>query len=331
MRRHVRSRPGRAAGLPYCLRGGSDEAFSCDPQKQQAPEDPTPVERDIDDAELYARLAEIKSWLSSEKAALSDSPAGTGSGDIRLPPEPAGPAQAPAPAPAPPLPSLLADARYREALQQAAEAQRQGHIDQVRIGLEQLILQFPERPEAYNNLGVLLAQQGQYSAALEQLRKALDTHPHYARIHDNLRSLYGALAGNTYYDALGLKRVRGRPELKALDAAQDANDDDSIAARVGTQLEHWAQSPAFTPAQRASLYIPGYRSDAKTSHRDWLSSLPPAADPLQLQEYELAVMSPDWVEVTLIARAQGADQPVRRELTLVRNDNRWLISSERSE
>ncbi|NVK40425.1 MAG: tetratricopeptide repeat protein [Oceanospirillaceae bacterium] len=313
---------------PYCLRGGSGDSFSCDPDKQE-PIDTDVREVRIDDADLQARLADIKQWLRSEKAAMKDNPGTTDESDIRLPPPRQQPETRSAETPAPPLPSLLPDARYRESLAEADRLQRQGYPEHARQLLKQLTREFPHRPEAYNNLGVLLAANGQYSAAVEQLRQALETHPHYARIHDNLRELYGAIAGNTYNDALGMRRVHVAPKLQPLAAAEDADDDDSIAALVGTRIEHWAEAPGYTPEQQAQLYIPGYRPDADTNHRQWLESLAADDRVMRLREYELAVMGPDWVEVLVTASHSGSGDVEQWALTLVRNGNRWLISSER--
>lgn len=86
----------------------------------------------------------------------------------------------------------------------------------------------------------------------------------------------------------------------------------------------------MTTQQRAALYIPGFSPNGKTDHAQWLKSLATPSPALQLQAYELAVMSPDWVEVTLQAGpkppAEGAT--VQRELSLIRIDDRWLISKE---
>ncbi|GGO82335.1 hypothetical protein GCM10011348_23490 [Marinobacterium nitratireducens] len=312
---------------PYCLRGGSDDVYSCD-EASREPLDSTGQQPDYARADLDARLAEIKSWLRSEKAALQSQPGNGDESDVRLPP----PTPEPAPATekvAPPLPSLLPDTPYREALAKAAELERRGYPEHARQLLRQLSQQYPRRPEAYNNLGVMLAANGQYSEAIEQLQLALATHPHYARIHENLRDLYGAIADSTYTDAMGMRRRRAPPQLQTLDAAQDAGDDDSIAARVGAQIELWAEAPGYTPEQQASLYLPGYRPDDETSHRLWLESLAQDDRTFRLQEYELAIMSPDWIEVRVSATRPGSDKPEQHVLTLVRNGSRWLISSER--
>lgn len=318
---------------PYCLRGGDAESFSCDPGQQgeyEPPADSPKATATVEDDALYAELADIKNWLNSEKTVHAETPDLDDESDVVLPPpvEPA-PVADPPPAP-PPLPPLLADAPYRKTLDEAASLHEQGYYQHAQDELRQLIELYPQRPEAYNNLGVMLAQTGQFSEAIGELQQALATHPHYARIHSNLRKLYGALAGNTYSDALGQRRNRPAPELKTLAASPDADSLESIGSQIGTRLETWTLSPAQDAKARAALYIPGFRPDSQTTHAQWLQSLATPGKALHLQAYELAIMAPDWVEVTLQAAPQPPQdgKPVLRSLSLIRIDSTWLISVE---
>ncbi len=317
---------------PYCLRSGNAESFSCDAAlpTDTPPASTTPGRRStIEDDALYAELAEIKSWLNSEKDEHADSNSSSDESDVVLS-APVATAESPDPTPAPPLPRLQADARYRLILDEAQSLYREGFYQHAQTELRQLIELYPDRPEAYNNLGVMLAESRQYSDAIVQLQQALATHPHYARIHANLRNLYAELSKSTYSDALGLGRQRPAPRLDMLEAGLDADDATSITGDVGHTLEAWAKSPALAAEQRAALYIPGFRPNSKTGHAQWLQSLTMPSPPLQLQAYELAVMTPDWVEVTLQAGplppAEGS--AVHRVLSLIRMDSRWLISAE---
>lgn len=63
---------------------------------------------------------------------------------------------------------------------------------------------YPELPEPYNNLAVVLAAQGQYDKARVALEKALHTNPSYATAHDNLGDIYARLASQAYSKALQL-------------------------------------------------------------------------------------------------------------------------------
>ena len=70
--------------------------------------------------------------------------------------------------------------------------------------LQSLIQEFPELPEPYNNLGVLLAAQGNYEAAAEALLTALQARPNYKVALQNLGDLYTALAQQAYFKAKAL-------------------------------------------------------------------------------------------------------------------------------
>ncbi len=70
--------------------------------------------------------------------------------------------------------------------------------------LQALIQEFPELPEPYNNLGVLLAAQGNYEAANQALLLALQARPNYKIALQNLGDLYTAMAQQAYSKAKGL-------------------------------------------------------------------------------------------------------------------------------
>ncbi|MDX9707458.1 MAG: tetratricopeptide repeat protein [Azospira sp.] len=68
----------------------------------------------------------------------------------------------------------------------------------------QLTKDHPERPEPYNNLAVLYAQQKQYDKARTALEMAIRTHPAYATAYENLGDVYARLASQAYGKALQL-------------------------------------------------------------------------------------------------------------------------------
>lgn len=69
---------------------------------------------------------------------------------------------------------------------------------------EQLIQDFPELPEPYNNLAVLVASQGRYEQARNLLHQAISAQPNYVTAHENLGDLYVAMAIDTYQRAAKL-------------------------------------------------------------------------------------------------------------------------------
>lgn len=62
----------------------------------------------------------------------------------------------------------------------------------------QLTQEYPELPEPYNNLAVLYAQQNEYDKAREALEGAVRANPNYAIAHENLGDVYARLASQSY-------------------------------------------------------------------------------------------------------------------------------------
>ena len=67
--------------------------------------------------------------------------------------------------------------------------------------LQALIQEFPELPEPHNNLGVLLASQGQLEAAAASLQAAIQARPQYKIALKNLGDVYTAMAQDAYKKA----------------------------------------------------------------------------------------------------------------------------------
>ena len=63
---------------------------------------------------------------------------------------------------------------------------------------------YPELPEPYNNLAVLYASQSQFEKARVALEMAIRTNPSYATAHENLGDVYAKLASQSYSKALQL-------------------------------------------------------------------------------------------------------------------------------
>lgn len=79
----------------------------------------------------------------------------------------------------------------------AGQGKSQEALDQ----LQALTQEFPELPEPYNNLGVLLAAKGQFDEAIKALQMAIQARPHYKIALQNLGDLYTALAQKAYRQA----------------------------------------------------------------------------------------------------------------------------------
>jgi Flp pilus assembly protein TadD len=85
-------------------------------------------------------------------------------------------------------------------------AAEQGRADAAIAVFRALIEDYPELPEPYNNLAVLLAQRGEYESARLALETALRTAPDWSVAHENLGDLHARLAAAEYAQAVKLDR-----------------------------------------------------------------------------------------------------------------------------
>ncbi len=115
----------------------------------------------------------------------------------------------------------------------------------------QLIEDYPELPEPYNNLAVLQASQGQFDKARAALEMAIRTNPSYAIAHENLGDVYAKLASQAYSKALQLDAANTgvQPKLNLIRDlfAPSAKDPRPTAAPVSTA--------PVAPAQVASARV----------------------------------------------------------------------------
>ena len=81
-----------------------------------------------------------------------------------------------------------------------------GHADAAMTIFRDLIADYPELPEPYNNLAVLYAQKGEYEQAKLALETAIRTAPNWAVARENLGDIYARLAATEYERAAKLDR-----------------------------------------------------------------------------------------------------------------------------
>jgi tetratricopeptide (TPR) repeat protein len=77
-----------------------------------------------------------------------------------------------------------------------------GRLEDALATFTKLTEDFPELPEPYNNLAVILASQGQNEKARAALEMAIRANPGYATAHENLGDVYAKLASQAYNKAL---------------------------------------------------------------------------------------------------------------------------------
>ena len=106
------------------------------------------------------------------------------------------------------------------------ELQRTGEaID----ALNKLIEDFPDLPEPYNNLAVLLAAQGRIDRARDLLETALRHDPGYAVAHENLGDVFVRLA------------------LRAFERASSSRSDDALQRKLRLARELAQGRPSTRP------------------------------------------------------------------------------------
>jgi Flp pilus assembly protein TadD len=96
-----------------------------------------------------------------------------------------------------------------------AELDRKDEAEKMLVALTQ---DFPELPEPYNNLAVLLAARNELEQARAALEMALRNDSAYATAHENLGDVLTQLAARSYAKALQLEPSRQRiaPKLDLL-------------------------------------------------------------------------------------------------------------------
>ena len=77
-----------------------------------------------------------------------------------------------------------------------------GKNDQAVAIYEKVIEVEPDLPEAYNNLGLIYAADGNFEKATRYFQLGLQTNPTYATLYQNLSTLYAARAISAYRKAL---------------------------------------------------------------------------------------------------------------------------------
>jgi len=96
----------------------------------------------------------------------------------------------------------------------AVALNEQGQADNARDMYQALTQDYPELPEPYNNLAVILAQQGRYADARTALELALKARPDYGIAHENLGDVYARMAGLEYGRSLEIDRTNSSAQKK---------------------------------------------------------------------------------------------------------------------
>ena len=234
-------------------------------------------------------------------------------------------------------------------------------------GYEALIKRYPQQPELYNNLAVLMARMGQLEKAREQLEQAMQVNAVYATIYENLSAVYVEMARDSYANALQLNVTPQKISLKEVEldtnkgpttlvSNSDDRDISSPQAVVADTtaayskpsferdkdilltLEGWARAWS---SQQVDLYLSFYASDFQPAQGMSRSRWE--------RQRSVRLRRPAWVKITLndvmiqpsddgLARVRFLQHyqsdsyrdKTRKEIVLKSLPEGWRILSERS-
>ena len=140
---------------------------------------------------------------------------------------------------------------------------------------QDLIEEFPQHPEPFNNLAVLYGMQGQYDKARAVLEMALHTHPSYAVAYENLGDVYSRMASQAYEKALQLdnKKPAKEPNLKLLNELRSAPAPQPVVriADAGKTTEPATTESTSTPADAVAPLQPAVEQALKAVS-DWAAA-----------------------------------------------------------
>ena len=122
--------------------------------------------------------------------------------------------------------------------------------DEATQAFANLVRDYPDLPEPYNNLAVLYARAGKYELAMDALETALIKHPSYATAHENLGDVYATLAQAAWKRAQVLDRDSGALEGK-LSLISQALAGGVISADASPAVALDAPPPAREPVAAA--------------------------------------------------------------------------------
>ncbi|MBV1786924.1 tetratricopeptide repeat protein [Marinobacterium sp. D7] len=229
----------------YCLSAGKGQSYDCDNPTVLPYTGPLRI-RDlpIDDETLYARVEEIKQWLAQQRAILSGEPLEhppAGGDSTLIPPAPEALAAAtdisnPEETLAAAL-ALTERGDYETALSLIDEYKtlnpddlsasliesrillQSGQLQSAEQLLRWKIKQNPQIPELYNNLAAVQAANGKVGEAITTLQQAFATDPSFARIQQNLKTLYTTSANQALMPDL----APVPPKLNLIDLVPERN------------------------------------------------------------------------------------------------------------
>lgn len=113
---------------------------------------------------------------------------------------------------------------FKQRFQKAAALADQNKTQAAIDAYESLLSAYPNYPEPYNNLAVLLAQSGRLEEARQKLEIGMQTNPAYATVYNNLGNVYERLASDSYKKALNIDKSLDNQNIAALTPISSVGD-----------------------------------------------------------------------------------------------------------
>jgi len=128
-----------------------------------------------------------------------------------------------------------------------------GRRDDAILLFRQMIQDFPELPEPYNNLAVLQASGGDLDSARETLEAAIRVLPSYGLAHENLGDIYLRLAQRAWEHAEFLNPAQATRVQERLGLARDLIARDLASRNLGPRNSTPAADTPRTRYLRGAL------------------------------------------------------------------------------
>ena len=235
-------------------------------------------------------------------------------------------------------------------LTQATQLALADSRDVARDLLESIADEYPDSPEAYNNLAVLAAYSEDWKGAIELLNKALQTNKSLHTSYRNLNLIYRYRAALAYRAALpdDDQSPLPLPDLTMVNTTQSATpqtaspavteviDAEPNAADIHATIENWAGAWSAKDVDRyLSSYINNYTPNDGSDNKTWRAVrrqriLAPASINVSLGNANIELLSNNKALVTFVQHYQSNvfSDSVQKLMVLRRDGQTWAIERE---
>jgi len=165
--------------------------------------------------------------------------------------------------------------RFKSANVELAQGQQQ----QAEVAYKLLIKDYPSIVEPYLNLASIYASQSKLSEAREVLLEGFDANPKAGMLFDHLSTVHGALAAQSYQQALDTKTSRDTPTVSLARASTIVTSLDqqeqiaSLTQQLSTQQNQTSGADQTRRLQELEAQVQQLRQNAESSQTALKSEL----------------------------------------------------------